>query len=516
MFKRIAVSFATVLITCSLAFVGESEAQKYGGTLNLGMYADLHTPDLHRTIGNPTSQMGMLMAESLIAYNAKCEMIPSLAKSWDVSPDAKVYSFQLRKGVKFHNGREMTAVDVKKNYDHFMDKKTRSPRRGNFRTIKLIEVVDKYTVRFHLSKPDAGFLVKIRPTIAFILAPESFETKPPHPIATGPFQFVEWKPGQYVKLKKNKNYWKKDSKGNQLPFVDEIIMRPIIDATVRYTALRTGNVDWVWTLPFEQVPAIQKNPPKGITADIRGGARWFYLTLNFKKGPTKDIRVRQAIALALDKQALMDGITWGLASAETQPYFPGSKWYVKGFKDRYAKADVAKARQLLKEAGYPNGVTLNTIVRNESVIMNLATLAQAQLKKAGIKLKFEVMDRAAHRKRQSKSQFDVSPGHLTFVPDPDALYYRFFQSEQRNNYGRYDNPEYDKIVTAANQILDFKKRKAMYLEALILLNRDLPTLFLGHLPIAQARRDYVKGLTTNCRGDTNHGDGGLSYAWIDK
>lgn len=516
MVTKLSLSLAALLVAFGLGAPNEGAAQKYGGTLNLGMYADLHTPDLHRTVGNPTAQMGILVAESLVDYDEKCDIVPGLAESWEVSADGKAYTFLLRKGVKFHNGKELTAEDVKKNYEHFLDKKTKSPRRGNFNSISGIEVVDKYRVKFTLEAPDAGFLVKFRPLVAFITHSDSFESKPPRPIGTGPFEFVEWKPKQYVKVKRFEDYWKKDAKGNRLPFVDEVVLRPITDDTVRYTSLRTGDVDWVWTVPFEQLEPIRRNPPKGVTPSFKPGARWFYLNLNLSKGPLKDIRLRQAIAYAIDKKALMDGLTWGIATPEAQPYYPGSTWYFEDVEDPYREADLDKARELLKAAGHEKGLDLLTIVRNETVILNLATLAQAQLKKVGINLKFQVMDRAAHRSRQGKGEFDVNPGHLTYVPDPDGLYYRFFQSGQRNNYAKWNLPEYDELVQKARETRDTAQRRVMYRKALDMINRDLPHLFLGHLPIFQASRAHLKGMKTNCRGDIRWSEGGVSHAWLDK
>ena len=493
-----------------------SHAQKYGGTFTLGMYADILTPDLHRTIGNPTAQMGMLVAESLIDWNEECDFVPSLAESWRLSPDASEYTFFLRKGVLFHNGRELTAEEVKKSYDHLIDEKTASPRRAEFNNIKRIEAVDKYTVRFYLKGPDAGFLATLQPTNAFVTAPESFESKPPFPIGTGPFEFVEWKPRQYVKLKRFKNYWMKDKNGKQLPYVDEVILKPITDDTVRYTALRTGDVDWVWTLPFEQIPEIKRRSPAGIDASVRGGVRWIHIELNYSKGPTKDLRVRQAIAHAIDKKAIMEGLTWGIAPPESQIFAPGSQWYVQGIKDPYQEPDLAKARQLLKEAGYEKGFQLNTIVRNETFIMNIATLAQANLKKVGIDLQLEILDRATHEARQGKNQFEVNPSHLTFVPDPDGLYNIYFHSKSAMNFVRYDNPEYDKVVEEGRRTVDISRRKEVYRKALELLNKDIPHIFLGHYPIAQASRTYLIHMKSYARGDISWSDGGVSHAWIDK
>ena len=495
-------------------FASNSDAQKYGGTLVLGMYADILTPDLHRWTGNPTAQVAMLIADRLVAYNEASSFAPSLAESWKQSPDASEYTFSLRKGVLFHNGRELTAEDIKKNIEHLADEKTKSPRRAEFLAIKNIEVIDKYTVKFHLKEPDVGFLRVMQ--LAYITAPESFESKPPHPIGTGPFEYVEWKPRQHVRLKKFKNYWKKDKAGNRLPYVDELVLKPILDDTVRWTSLRTGDVDWVWTFPFEQIPENRKNPPPGIVPTVRGGVRWIHLGLNAATGPCKDVRVRQAIAYALDKKAIMDGLTWGSAPPEAQIYPPGSDWYIDGLKDSYAQPNLAKARELLKEAGYEKGLRLNTIVRNETFIINLATLVQAQLKKVGIDLQMEMMDRASHEARQIQNKFDVNPSHQTYVDDPDGIYYPYFHSKGGRNYARYSNAEFDKLIEDGRRTVDTAKRKEIYRKALELLNRDVPNIYLGHYPIAQAARTHLKNMKTNSRGDVSWSEGGASHAWLEK
>ena len=449
-------------------------------------------------------------------YDEQCNTVPGVAESWKASPDASEYTFLLRKGVTFHNGRELTAEDVKKNYEHFMDPKTRSPRISGFKTVKQIEAIDKYTLKFYLTGPDASFPDGFVSLVAYITAEESFEAKPPRPIGTGPFEFVEWQPRQYVKLRRFKNYWKKDKSGNTLPYVDEVILKPLTDGTVRYTALRTGDVDWVFELPFEQVPDLMKNPPAGIVPAVKPGVRWFYLMFQTQHGPLKDVRVRQAVAYALDKKGIMDGLTWGIATPAAQPYSRDSQWYLP-IKDPYAEANLERAKQLLKESGHEKGVQLDTIVRNETIIMNLTTLVQAQLKKAGVDLKLQVMDRATHQARQEKGDWDLNPGHLAYYSDPDSIYGDYmYGKEPRSNYGRCKNPEYDSLIEEARRISDVPKRKELYKKGLEILTRDVPYVFFGHLPVAQAARSHVKNMKTNCRGDIRWFGGGVDHTWIEK
>lgn len=497
-----------------LGFAAEGFAQKYGGTLTMGMIADIQRLDPHRQTGNPTNQVLSLITESLLELSENGEISPGIAESWRVSKDASEWTFSLRKGVMFHNGRELVAEDVKKSYDHIRDPKTNSPKRTDFATIKQIQVVDKYTVKFYLDGPNAAFGASYFGGNAPIIPPETFDKD--HPVGAGPFEFVEWKPRQVLKARRFKNYWKRDKSGNRLPYVDEVIFKPVLDDTVRYTALLAGDADFVFSLPFAEVPSLLKKAPAGIVPSIRGGDRWFYVNLHTQRGPLKDVRVRQAIAHTLDKKAIMEGLTWGVSPPEAQPFPPGSPWYFPSIKDPYAKPDLERARKLLEEANYPKGYQLVTIVRNETLVMNLATLVQAQLKKVGIELKMEIMDRATHQARERKHDFDVNPGHLGFYPDPDRVFYIYNHSKDPSNRGLYNNPEYDRLVEEGRRTPDVAKRKEIYRKAIEVMNQDPHFIYLGHLPVAQAWRSYVKGLKTNVRGDIAFHGGGVAYAWIEK
>jgi ABC-type transport system substrate-binding protein len=494
-------------------------AQKYGGTLTIGMDSDVKSPAFAKTSGNATVQYGSLVAEGLVDYDEQCNLVPGLATKWVISDDAKAVTFYLRKGVKFHNGREFVADDVKKNIEYRLDKKNKSRSRSRFRRagIKSMKVIDKYTIKFNLKKPTVSFFNVMEARKGHIIAPESLKSKPPKPIGTGPFKFVEWKPSQYMKLVKHTDYWKKDKNGNKLPYVDAVVIRPIKDATTRFLALKGGDIDWNYGIPFDQVAEIKKKAPSWLTAQVRPGARWLFMQFQQGKkhnGPLQDVRVRKAVAYAIDKQEIVDGLTWGIATVENQVYPKGHKWYFKGLPDPYAKPDVAKAKALLKEAGFANGLELSMIVRNQTDHLNFATLAQAQLKKAGIKVKFRVLDYAAHRKATRKRKWDLNVGHYSFLPDPHWRYRTQLASKERTNYGKYSNKKVDKLFKAAAGETNAKKRRAMYLEAAKIINADVGVMFFGHIPIAKASRSGLKNFKTNCQGDTRWAYGGAAHAWF--
>ncbi|MEE8348460.1 MAG: ABC transporter substrate-binding protein [Acidobacteriota bacterium] len=487
----------------------ERDQGPYGGTLVLGMMADIQRADPHRQTGNPSNQVFSLITESLVELDELGRVSPGIAESWQVSDDAREHTFFLRQGVLFHNDRELVADDVRLSYQHMQDPATRSPKRADFAIIERIEVIDKYTVRFHLKEPNAGFGATYFGGNAPIIPPETFDSD--HPVGSGPFQFVEWKPRQYLKVRRFEHYW-----NTGLPYVEEIIFRPVVDDTVRYTGLLAGDLDFAFSLPFAQLPMLSSSPPAGIVPSIKGGSRWFFLNLHTQRGPLKEVRVRQAIAYALDKNVIMEGVSWGYSKPEAQPYPPGSEWYFPDVDDPYMEPNLERARSLLQQAGYPEGFELIAIVRNETLITDLAMLVQDQLARIGIKVKLEVMDRASHLARQSQHDFDLNPGHMGFFPDPGEIFYRLNHTGVPDNWGLFSNPKFDELVEQGRETVDLARRKEIYSQALGILNEEIHFIYLGHLPVAQAWRSRVKGLKTNIRGDIAFHGGGMAYAWIEE
>lgn len=507
--KFLCLSLIAVSAVFFTSCTDQTNQDPYRGTLVLGMIADIQRADPHRQTGNPSNQVFSLITESLVQLDEQGRVSPGIAESWQVSDDAMEHTFFLRKGVLFHNHRELVADDVKQSYEHMKDPATRSPKRADFAIIERIEVIDRYTVRFYLKEPNAGFGATYFGGNAPIIPPETFDTD--HPVGTGPFQFVEWKPRQHLKVRRFDRYWNAG-----LPHVEEIIFRPVVDDTVRYTGLLAGDLDFIFSLPFAQLPVLSSNPPPGIVPSIKGGSRWFFLNLHTQRGPLKDVRVRQAIAYALDKSTIMDGVSWGYAQPEAQPYPPGSQWYFSDVEDPYLEPHLERARTLLQQAGYSEGFELIAIVRNETLIMDLAMLAQSQLAKVGIAVKLEVMDRASHLARQRQHDFDLNPGHMGFFPDPGEIFYRLNHTGVPDNWGLYSNPEFDELVERGRRTVDFAARKKIYRQALEILNEEVHFIYLGHLPVAQAWRSRVHGLKTNIRGDIAFYGGGMAYAWIEE
>jgi len=263
---------------------------------------------------------------------------------------------------------------------------------------------------------------------------------------------------------------------------------------------------------------MQNNPPEGITPQIRPGARWVLMELQQSpehNGPLTNKKVREAVAYALDKNEVIEGLTWGNGAVENQIYPKGHKWYFEDVSDPYVDANVDKARELLKEAGFADGVKLTMVVRNQSFHQNFATLVQAQLAQAGIDVELKVLDIAAHREAIRKPTWDLNVGEYSFLPDPHWRYRTAFSTKSATNYGHYSNEKVDKLLADAGAETDADKRRAMYREVLQTVNDDVGIVFFGHLPISKASQARLQNFTTNCQGDTIWSAGGASHAWFE-
>src|SRR5205085_1979670 len=196
-----------------------------------------------------------------------------------VSPDGKQWTFALRKGVRFHNGRAMTASDVKFSLERILDPKTAARGKGALGMIESVQVVDPQTVRVHLTHPSGAFLSRVAGTYQAILPPEAVQGAAFKPIGTGPFQLTEWKTNERVELKRFGEYWEAG-----LPYLDELTLKPVPDGTVRLTALKTGDAGFVQLIPLESLAELQKAPSKDyVVRTVKGGADFSAILLNSKK-----------------------------------------------------------------------------------------------------------------------------------------------------------------------------------------------------------------------------------------
>ena len=450
---------------------------KRGGTLTFGISKELALMNPLVNTSSTESRIRELMYEPLLARDSSGAIQPRLAESWEVSKDGKLYTFRLRKNVKFHSGKEMTADDIKFALDYTLNPKNGAYGFEDLNAVDRSEVVDKYTLRIHMKRHNPLFPTLLTEIRSFSAVPneslpEGLRKPTTFPPGTGPFKFVEWQPGQRIVFERHEDYW------GHKAYVDRVIMREIGDNTVRFTALQSGDVDLIERTPYEWVQQITQGKIKGIgiAKAARAGAR--NLEFNVPDPPFNNKKLRQAIAYAIDRKEIMQAAYFGLADTAEQRFPSGHVWY---FKDVSApRFDPDKAKALLKEAGY-KGETLEL-------------------------------------RRQGKYMFKLAGG--SDFPDPLPAYEEYAcepdPQKRRLNESGYCDKEYDALLKKAEGEVDLEKRKAIFKQVVAKLTDDLPILVIGFTPRFFTFRSHVKNFATNASGDFEPWGAGLSHAWIDK
>lgn len=426
---------------------------------------------------------------------------PSLAKSWEISPDGRVYTFKLREGVRFHDGTSLDATAVKSSLDRPIDPNHPAYKwgkwsfvTGNLSVVKQVEVVDPLTVRVTLKSAYAPFLVSLADVSTYVVSPKAVDASkedfPNHPVGTGPYRFGSWNRGSQILLERWDGYW------GPRPRAARLVYRWMVEDQARVTELLTGNVDLIVPVPPEVLPQLQKDP--NVAVYRQRGVHFWYLGLNLDKKPLNDRRVRQAIAYAVDKQAITRDTLRGTAAVADGMIMPGSWGYNPGI--RKYRHDVAKAKALLAEAGYPHGFDVNFWAPESGSGMQIpkemATLIQAQLAEAGIRAKLQFMEWASYLARLRGSDHEIfANSWLAGTEDPDKTYYFLIHSSSIPfpNRAHYKSPRVDALLDEARATVDQKKRAELYRQVQDILSDDLPYIAVDHDIQIVATRKNVTG-----------------------
>ncbi len=503
-----------ILITFPSVSTG---AAKYGGTLISGVAADLNNVDPHRGV---TKVMGMafsLVCDNMVISERDGAPGPGLAESWKLSDGGKVWTFYLRKNVKWHNGRDFVADDIKWNFERMLDPKTGSPWRGRFAVIESMQIVDPHTIKFILKRPSVGFPATLYSAASAqvpMVAPESVdaEGKITHPIGTGPFEFEEWKPKEHFKVKKNKNYWVKG-----LPYLDGIIMKIIPDETIRLAALQSGEIDLTANLSIFQVEQMAKKPSKDVTLNLDILSSTLFVHFNAGKPPFNDPKVRLAVTYGINKKDLIEAVYGEKGVPQNQPMMPASPWKLD-VSD--IERDVNKAKLLLKEAGYPKGldVVLSTATDYWQYMIAVQVL-QEQLKDVGINITIDASDWPTYVGKCLKGAFVMGLAGWPLDYDPVFTYAPCFTPKGAYSFltaRAYNNPQLTDLLMQADTAVDVAERKKVFSEAVKIIVNDAPWIYLGVGPAPMALGSYVKGLQPHISALFISPKSGLQYTWLDK
>jgi glutathione transport system substrate-binding protein len=427
-------------------------APSYAGTKDIvyGAESTVKSLDPHDTSDTYSGAIERAICQGLMGFDKDMKIVPLLAESYTFNENATQFTFKLKKGIKFHDGTSFNAQAVKANIDRMMTGKYK--RSSLMKPVKEVVVVDDATVQFNLNEPFGAFVNTIAHPGTLLLSPKAIETYgdevSKHPVGTGPFIFQEWVPGSHLIIKKNPDYWRGPVK------VDTITFKPIPESGARLAMLRAGQAQYIYPMPAELLQVAEKDSNIDIIKAPSIIAR--YMLLNEKYKPLSDVRVRQAINYALDKDAIMK-IAWGGAAQPMDSIIPANLQYYK--KQSPWPYDVEKGKALMKEAGYEKGFEVVFMTPNASNRLRATEMVQQQLSQIGITGKLESMDTASfYNKLEGFRADDPNPvpfiafgGWSASTGDADWGIRPLLATESfppNANFGFYSDPKVDALIAA--------------------------------------------------------------------
>ena len=488
---------------------GNADEPAYGDALIAGSIGEPSNLIFMLTSDSASHDIAGLMFNGLVKYHTDLSVIGDLAESWDISKDGLVITFHLRKGVKWTDGVAFTADDVKFGYDTIVNEKTPSAYKEDFLQVKKAEVVDKYTLRVTYEKPFAPALMSWSGLV--VLPKHLLEGKDitkvefgRNPIGLGPYKLKKWTPGQELILDSYREYFE------GRPYIDRYVYRLIPDLSTMFLELKAGSIDMMGLTPIQYTKQTNTDYFKNNFQKFRYPVFTYnYMGFNLKHPFFKDIRVRQAIAYAIDKSEIIDVVLFGLGSQSTGPYVPNTWPYNPNVK-KY-EYNPEKARQLMKEAGWedtdgdglldkdgnPFRFTIFTNMGNTQR-KNTATIIQWRLAKIGIKVEIRALEWSTFiNEFIDKKRFEAVMLGWSIGLDPDQydIWHSSKTKEKELNFISYSNPEVDALLEKGRRTFNMEERKKAYFRIQEILAEELPYIFLyvpDATPIVSARIRGIK------------------------
>jgi len=455
--------------------------------------ADATTLDPHNTTDSQSDQVIWMIYNALIRYDENMKFVPDLALGWKVSEDEVTWTFELRKGVRFHDGAPFDAHAVKASFERVLDPEQGHNRRDLFAPIDRIVVVDEFTVSVITRYPFGAFEPMMAHVSAAVVSPGKENS------GTGPYKLRSWRKDLELVLERNEDYW--GEKGQ----LDTIVYRPIPEAASRVIALESGDVDVITQIPPADLKRLESDPDVVVNKTLSIGSQQF--RFHCRRKPFTDPRVRRAISYAIDRRSILENLMPGMAEPSTGPLTPR----IRGRADLgEIPYDLEKAKKLLAEAGYPEGFSTKiTTTPRYNMGVELAQAMAAQLEKVGIKAEIEVLEWGTIRQYWGGLLPEDCPLDIFIMgagassADADWGLRPIFRTQERNenNYGYYSNAEFDDVIERAMREIDVEPRNALYRRAQeIVYLEDPGAIWLYDNYHVVATRANVASITTSPLG----------------
>nr|WP_315430500.1 glutathione ABC transporter substrate-binding protein GsiB [uncultured Albidiferax sp.] len=490
------LSKLSVALAVSAAFVPHAFAAK---DVVVAVFSNFTTMDPYDSQDTLSQAVAKSFYQGLMGFDKNMKMAPVLAESYTASKDGLSYTFKLKKGIKFQDGTDFNAEAVKVNFDRVTNPDNKLKRYGLYKNITKTEAVDANTVRFTLKEPFSAFVNTLAHPSAVIISPAALQkfgkTIGQNPVGTGPFKFVEWKQTDYIKVEKFGGYWRKG-----YPKVDTITWRPVVDNNSRAAMMQTGEANFTYPVPPEQAELLKTKPNLEITAAPSIVHR--YVSLNTQQKPFDNPKVREALNYAINKEALVKVVFGGYA-IPAEGVVPKDVAY--STKLGPWPYNPVKARELLKEAGYPNGFeTTLWSAYNHSTGQKLIQFIQQQLSVVGVKAQVLALE-AGQRVERVESWQDpaTAPVRMYYVGwssstgEADWAMRPLLASEsfppKAFNTAYYKNDAVDADIAKALATVDTAEKTKLYASAQQQIWKDAPWIFLATEQLLSARSKNLNG-----------------------
>ncbi|CDZ38790.1 Extracellular solute-binding protein family 5 [Neorhizobium galegae bv. officinalis] len=439
------------------------------------------------------------LCDKLVDVSPDLKIVPQLATEWKWSADGKELTMKIREGVKFHDDTPLDAAAVVATIERNMTL-PESRRKSELTSVAKVEAAGPLEVKFTLKSPDVTLLAQLSDRAGMIVSPTAakalganFGSKP---VCAGPFKFVERVQQDRIVLEKFKDYWAKDK-----IFVDKVTYLPIPDTTVRLANLQSGDLDFIERLAPTDVAAVKGN--SGLKYDATVNIGYMALYANVGNGPRadnpfgKDKRLRQAFSLAIDRDAMNQIVYEGTAVGGNQPFPPNSPWFNKAIP--VPARDVAKAKALIKAAGFDR-VPVELQIPNNPVAQQMMQILQSMVAEAGFDVSLKSTEFATLLEEQTRGNFQLSRSDWSGRVDPDGNIHQFVSCKGGINDVKYCNPDVDKLLNEARASTDDAVRKQKYDAASVILNEDMPVIYLGHQSWIWAYKKTITGFVASPDG----------------
>lgn len=465
---------SVVLVALVLVLAMSAGAWANNDTLIIGSGAEAVGLDPRLETDVPSYERINVIMEPLVKFSTSMDLVPALATDWDVTEDTMTLWFQLREGVKWHDGTPFTAEDVKYTFEWVLEPSNGAPNMGLYTDIGEIEIVNDHEIIFHLDQANAFLLNNIA---RMPITPKHEGDRADfrqNPLGTGPYKFVSWTRDDRLVLVENEEYW-----GGR-PNIPNVVFRSIPENSTRLLAFEAGEIDiFQGGVVPQEINRLEEDP--NYVVQRTPGTGYNYLGFNTKVGALSDVRVRQALSYVINREGIVQMVLNGIGTPGIGPVSPSLPWFNPDV-ERY-EYSVEKAQELLREAGYePGDINIRLFTNENPDRMRIAEILQFEAQRAGINVEVIIEEWGAYLARiQETDDFDIFILGWSGQLDPDRAMIRQFHTDGSNNYGKYSNERVDYLLDLGRTVPgDSQESIDIYREAQKIVVDEVPYGFINY------------------------------------